>query len=90
MKKPKFFRTRPRTVRAMRLDYDLLEEENLQTLKDFVGNSITFSKSPQHVVVHDPLDISFQVNIGDWIIKNEKGQVSPCDNNLFDDMYEKV
>jgi len=90
MKHPKFYRTKPAVVRVLRLDHDLLKEENLKTIRDFIGSNYPISKGSSHIVIHDPNDISFQVNLGDWIIRNAKGLLSPCDNNLFDEMYEKV
>lgn len=90
MKKPKFYRTRQRVIRAMRVDYDLINEPGLKSLLKFIGKHASASKTSNGLTIHEQFDISFKVSMGDYVLRNEKGQLSGCDANLFKDTYEPV
>jgi len=90
-----FFRTKPVVIEAIRWmggDYEILtvfcgRNWSRADAVDEVGPP----NDPEGVVVYNPLESQWlNVPVGHWIIRGIRGELYPCDPDVFNKTYEIV
>ena len=82
------FRKKPIVIEAVQ--YDGTNYGEIISLSGELGLRQWFSRRPSGgLLVQTPEGI-MQVNKGDWVIKGIKGELSPCQDAIFKETYEKV
>lgn len=89
------FRKRPVVIEAVKWDGN-----NLQELKNFVGESLKYDimddawevgkSAPLVDVKIKTLEGVHHASIGDYIIRGVAGEFYPCKPDIFEDTYERV
>lgn len=90
------YRTKPVVIEAMRLTEDdcwasWLEDKDFfgkfSVLGDYHGGNRTIFRAYISIDTHEG---RMRAELGDWIIKDAKGEYVPCKNDIFEATYEPV
>jgi len=75
-------------------------EENLEEIKEFVGDALIVDVLEVHKPYQEPFEITVVkirtlegvmcVDVGDYVIKGVRGEFYPCKPDIFEETYERV
>lgn len=83
------YRKKPVTVEALQLK--MRSARSYRKCKGFVGKSwIDHDNIPNRLPGIETLEVTIEVNDGDYIIKGEQGEFYSCKTNIFEATYENV
>jgi len=81
-----FYRKKPVVIEAVQHT-----KENLKAVLDFtMTNPDIELRDYNRIVCIKTLEGVMEANLGDWIIKGEKGEFYPCKPDIFDATYVRV
>jgi len=87
------FRKKPVVIEAYRFAYkagvDDRPEWLLEAVRMGVVEFIPHGQKPPSLAIHT-LEGTMTAAIGDWIIKGVRGELYPCNPDIFDATYEAV
>ena len=91
------FRKKPLVVEAFQIILDTVE--SLERFPDWffqshsnvdpVNGYVSFSGDMTYIKI-GTLEGEMKVSAGDWIIKGTAGELYPCKDSIFQEIYEKV
>ena len=87
------FRKKPVVIEAFRWTGDIDQTEDPEWIVDKIRSGDVFfvnSGTSQVFMQITTLEGAMTADIGDWIIKGVKGEIYPCNPDIFEATYEKV
>lgn len=82
------YRTKPVTVEAVQY-FGVESFPELEIFMDDEYYRVLFQPGSEQLIILTS-ESDYRVEVGDWIIRNEKGEFYSCKPDIFNEIYEKV
>lgn len=87
------YRKKPVVIEAYNWTGDMQDALRVPWIDEATGETIMFNfiiDDPRGQVEIDTLEGTMVASPGDWIIRDVKGEISPCKPDIFEATYEPV